>query len=112
MQEKKRELARLQSELKASRDEISLKDQQIKDIKEELEQIKCQKEVLEKTVKDLEIEIGQLKLINQEDAKRLDQLQTQLTEKSSTINRLEVRVMELEPLTEAIEQEKLRRIKV
>ena len=112
MEETNKELEKSQSELKAAQNEILKKDQQRKELGEKLEEVKCRRETLETKVNDLETEIKKLKSTHQDDVKRLDQLQIQLTDKTSTIHQLEARVTELEPLAEAIEQEKLRRIKV
>ena len=77
-----------------------------------MEQVQGHVEKLEKTISTLETELGKLKSTHQENVKQLDQLKNQLTGKTNTIHRLEERVTELEPLSEAVEQEKLRRIKV
>ena len=112
MEETNKELAKSQSELKAAQNGILQKDEQLKELGKHLEELKCQRETLEKNMKGLETEIGQFKSIHQEDVKQINQLQSQLTDKTSAIQQLEARVAELEPLAEAIEQEKLRRIKV
>jgi chromosome segregation ATPase len=93
-------------------EEISQKDKQSRDLEFKLEQAQGHVEKLEKTISTLEAELGQLNSTHQENVKQLDQLENQLTDKTNTINRLEERVTELEPLSEAVEQEKLRRIKV
>ena len=112
LSEKSSELAKLHSELQGAREEFSQKDKEKNELVMKLEQIQGHTEKLEKTIATLEAELSQLKSTYQENVKQLDQVQNQLTDKSNTIKRLEERVTELEPLSEAVEQEKLRRIKV
>ena len=112
MEKTNKELAKSQSDLKAAQNEILKKDQQMKELGEKHEEVKCCRVTLETKVNGYEAEIKKFKSTHQDDVKRLDQLQSQLTDKTSTIHQLEARVAELEPLAEAIEQEKLRRIKV
>ncbi|XP_046450750.1 early endosome antigen 1-like isoform X2 [Daphnia pulex] len=111
LSEKSSELAKLHSELQGAREEFSQKDKEKNELVMKLEQIQGHTEKLEKTIATLEAELSQLKSTYQENVKQLDQLQNQLTDKTNTIKRLEERVTELEPLSEAVEQEKLRRIK-
>ena len=112
MEETNKELANSQSELKAAQNGILQKDEQLKELDKHLEELKCQRETLEKNMKGLDSEIGQFKSIHEEDVRQINRLQSQLTDKTSAIQQLEAHVKELEPLTEAVEQEKLRRIKV
>lgn len=112
MSEKSSELIKVHSELRGAREEISQKVRQSSELEIKLEQVQGHAEKLEKTITTLEAELSQLKSTHQENVKQLDQLQNQLTDKTNTINKLEERVTELEPLSEAVEQEKLRRIKV
>lgn len=112
LSEKSSELAKLHSELQGAREEFSQKDKEKNELVMKLEQILGHTEKLEKTIATLEAELSQLKSTYQENVKQLDQVQNQLTDKTNTIKRLEERVTELEPLSEAVEQEKLRRIKV
>lgn len=112
LSEKSSELAILHSELQGAREEFSQKDKENNELVMKLEKIQGHTEKLEKTIATLEAELSQLKSTYQENVKQLDQVQNQLTDKTNTIKRLEERVTELEPLSEAVEQEKLRRIKV
>ncbi|KAI9562572.1 hypothetical protein GHT06_010026 [Daphnia sinensis] len=111
LSEKNDELKKLHCELESARQEICAKDGQISELTSKLEQVKDRAVQLEGAIKALEAEMCQLKSTNRENAKQLDQLLCQLDDKTSTISRLELRVTELEPLVEEVEQEKLRRIK-
>jgi chromosome segregation ATPase len=112
LSEKSSELAKLHSELRGAREEFSQKDKENSELVLKLEQIQGQTEKLEQTIAALEAELSQLKSTYQENVKQLDQVQNHLTDKTYTIKKLEERVTELEPLSEAVEQEKLRRIEV
>ncbi len=112
MSEKSSELAKLHCELRGAREEFSQKDKENNELVLKLEQIQGHTKKLEQTIAILEAELSQLKSTYLENVKQLDQVQNQLTDKTNTIKRLEERVTELEPLSEAVEQEKLRRIKV
>lgn len=112
LEDKTNELVKLQSDLVTARQGLSQKENEKNQLEEELQKVQSHAEKLTKTIKDLEIEVARLKSIRQEDAKQLDQLKSQITDKLGAIQRLEERVAELEPLNEAIEHEKMRRIKV
>lgn len=94
------------------REELAESIRNNKQNEEKTQEIRIHAESLKNLIKDFEIQITQLKSSRQDDAKQINQLETHLADKSSTITRLEERVSDLEPLTEAIEHEKLRRIKV
>lgn len=102
----------MHSDLGDAKQEIGVKDGESNELASKLEQVKGHAKKLEETIRSLETEITQLKSINQENVKQLDQLRHELSSKTSMISKLEGRVSELEPLAEAVEQEKLRRIKV
>lgn len=112
MQEKDRELAQLEASLKSARADIAQKDDVANQLTSQLELTKGCVEKIEGVLKDRENEVNQLTAARQQDAKELDQAQTRLADKVRVISELEERVKQLEPLTEAVEQEKLRRIKV
>lgn len=112
LEDKNNELTQLQTDLGTVRQGLAQKETDNNQLDQKLQTVESHAENLTKTIKDLEIEVSRSKSTHQEDAKHLDQLKSQLTDKLSAIQRLEERVAELEPLTEAIEHEKLRRIKV
>lgn len=105
-------MTKLETDLKCTQEKLANTQQFSSQLEVNFNQLQGHKEVLEKSVQELEMQVNQLKSLHEEDAKRADHLQSALTERNTTIQQLQQRLTELEPLTEEIEHEKLRRIKV
>ena len=109
-------LEKLQIDLKSSQEATIKTAREKEEIEAQLTQLQVEKEALNKMAQELQKQHSQLKTSHQVELDRLNeqlsQLRCDLSNKEQSVEHLKERVAELEPLTEAIEQEKMRRIKV
>lgn len=115
LQENVSALEKLQIDLKSSQEATIKTAREKEEIEAQLTQLQVEKEALNKMAQELQKQHSQLKTSHQVELDRLNeqlsQLRCDLSNKEQSVEHLKERVAELEPLTEAIEQEKMRRIK-
>lgn len=109
-------LAKLQFDLKSSQEATIKTSREKEEVEAVWNKLQVDKDALNKMVQELQKQNSQLITSHQVDLDRLNeqlsQLRSDLSNKEQSVEHLKERVAELEPLTEAIEQEKMRRIKV
>ena len=108
--------AKLQMDLKSLQESSIKTAQERKEVDAQLTECLMARDSLNKTVQELHQQMSQLKSAHHVELNRsneqLLELRNNLTGKEQSLKQLNERVAELEPLIEAIEHEKMRRIKV
>lgn len=110
------EITKLQETLKSSQEENQNVVKEKEQLNAKIAECRTEGDQLKKTVQELQAELAQSKAAHSKDVDGLNLQLSQLRGDSAalerTIQELKERIAELEPLNEALEEEKLRRIKV
>ena len=116
MKAKTEEAVKLQLELTSAQEDNRKTVGEKEQLAAQVAQSQSEGEGLKKSLRELEAKLSQCKADHQKELEQLNDQLNQLGSHSSaletTVRELKDRVSELEPLTEALEEEKLRRIKV
>ena len=116
MESENGEIVKLQQELKAVTDKKEASLQEIEKLNVQLNEANMESNKLKQSLKQVQDELAKSKADHQEEVDRLNEelvhQKTAIDSKEKGIGNLKERVAELEPLMEALEEQKLLRIRV